>query len=70
MSMTIGEASREVGVHPDTLKRWMKEGKIPEVKRDRNGWFIFERRDVNRAKAFANKTIPPNGNGLMGRIGA
>jgi len=59
MGFTIGEAAKRVGVHPDTLKRWMKAGKIPPVRRDRNGWFIFTVEDIARARNFYLRVIPP-----------
>jgi len=44
-----------VGVAPITLKRWLLEGKFPEVRRDRNGWRIFTEQDIRRIKAFAER---------------
>ncbi|MCL5065513.1 MAG: MerR family DNA-binding transcriptional regulator, partial [Firmicutes bacterium] len=29
MLVNIGEAAKALGVHPETLRRWEKEGKIP-----------------------------------------
>lgn len=63
MGYTIGEAARRVGVHPDTLKRWMKSGKIPVAKRDRNGWFIFDDDDIRLARAFYSRLTPPGKGG-------
>ena len=38
---TIAEVAKRVGVHADTLRRWVKTGKIPEPSRDRNDWRVF-----------------------------
>ena len=38
---TVTEVARAVGVHRDTLKRWLEAGKVPDARRDRNGWRIF-----------------------------
>ena len=29
MLANIGEAAKALGVHPETLRRWEKEGKVP-----------------------------------------
>ncbi len=49
----LTEAANGVGVAPITLKRWLLEGRFPEVKRDRNGWRIFTEENISRIKAFA-----------------
>ena len=51
----IGEAARTVGVHPATLRRWFKQGKITEVPRDRNDRRVFFRKDIRRIKKFAGQ---------------
>jgi DNA modification methylase len=51
----LTEAAKGVGVAPITLKRWLLEGRFPEVKRDRNGWRIFTQENIRRIKAFAEK---------------
>lgn len=47
------EVSGMVGVHRLTLLRWLKQGKIPEPRRDRHGWRLFSTEDVEAVKAFA-----------------
>ncbi|MGO9019202.1 MAG: MerR family transcriptional regulator [Syntrophobacteraceae bacterium] len=51
----LTEAAKGVGIAPITLKRWLLEGRFPEVKRDRNGWRIFTQENIRRIKAFAEK---------------
>jgi DNA modification methylase len=51
----LTEAANGIGVAPITLKRWLLEGRFPEVKRDRNGWRIFTEDNIRRIKAFAEK---------------
>jgi excisionase family DNA binding protein len=41
------EVSKIAGVHRDTLLRWLREGKIPEPKRNRNNWRIFSQVDLD-----------------------
>jgi len=42
-----------VGVAPITLKRWLLDGKVAEVARDRNGWRIFSQSDIARIRRYA-----------------
>jgi DNA (cytosine-5)-methyltransferase 1 len=50
---TLKVAASEVGVAPITLKRWLLDGKVAEVLRDRNGWRSFSEADVARIKRYA-----------------
>ena len=42
------EAARELGISKPTLLRWIKDGKITDVKRDRNNWRVFTPEDIRR----------------------
>lgn len=44
--LTIGEAAAILGVHPDTLKRWERAGRIKVAIRTPNGHRRFRRGDV------------------------
>ena len=57
------EAARQIGIAPITLKRWLLNAKVSEVSRDRNGWRIFTSADIERIKAYSQKTVPPGGRG-------
>jgi site-specific DNA-methyltransferase (cytosine-N4-specific) len=46
--------SKIVGVHRDTLLRWLREGKISEPQRDRNNWRIFSKKEVDSIIRYAN----------------
>jgi DNA (cytosine-5)-methyltransferase 1 len=52
----LKKAAQRVGVAPITLKRWLLDGKVAEVARDRNGWRTFSDADIARIKRFA-KTL-------------
>ncbi|MBI3329745.1 MAG: MerR family DNA-binding transcriptional regulator [Nitrospinae bacterium] len=39
--LTTHEVAEMAQVHRDTLLRWLREGRIPEPARDRNGWRVF-----------------------------
>lgn len=51
------EVARIIGIHRDTLLRWLREKKIKEPKRDRNGWRIFTNKDIDDIKKFAFNII-------------
>jgi predicted site-specific integrase-resolvase len=47
------QAAENIGVSRNTLLRWFREGRVPDVARDRNGWRIFTSADVSRIKAYS-----------------
>ena len=64
MPKTIGEqkfySSMETalaaGISKPTLLRWLKNGDIPEPKRDRRGWRIFSEVELGKIRAWAHRT--------------
>ena len=52
-SLSTAQVAERVGVHRDTLLRWLREGRIPEPHRDRNGWRKFTEQEVARIVGFA-----------------
>ncbi len=57
MPYRMKEAAQMVGVSTRTLMRWFKDRKIEEVDRDRNNHRVFEERDIQRIKAYANHRV-------------
>lgn len=56
------DAAAEAGISKPTLLRWIKQGKVAEAaKRDRNGWRLFDRGEVDQIKALASATAPSKG---------
>lgn len=52
----IAEACEMAGTRRNTLLRWIREGRFPDVKiRDRNGWRLFVEGDIDRLRAEVNK---------------
>ena len=43
-----------VGVHKDTLLRWLRDGHIDEPDRNRNGWRVFSDQDAEKVANYAN----------------
>jgi len=55
---TTLEVAERAGVSRDTLRRWLKSGKVPEPDRDRNGWRIFSEEDLKEVLRYKNRIIP------------
>ena len=51
--LTTGIVAERVGVHRDTLLRWLRTGLIPEPRRDRKGWRKFTLEETNAILLFA-----------------
>jgi DNA-binding transcriptional MerR regulator len=48
--LNTAAAAKALGVSKATLLRWFREGKTVDVSRDRNGWRIFTRDDLQRIR--------------------
>ena len=44
------QAAKELGLSKSTLLRWFRDGRISEVKRDRNNWRIFTAKDIEQIR--------------------
>jgi site-specific DNA-methyltransferase (cytosine-N4-specific) len=51
---STAEVAQRVGVHRDTLLRWLREGRLTEPGRDRNGWRIFTSADLGNIERFVH----------------
>lgn len=49
------EVAEIVGVHRDTLFRWLRDGKISEPKRNRNNWRAFSKSDLDSIVEFSSQ---------------
>jgi len=52
------EVAAKVGVSYGTLGRWLRDGKVDEVEKDRNGYRIFRSDDIARVKAYKQHRKP------------
>lgn len=53
----IGEAAKLIGVHKNTLQKWIKERKLEKfigrVKKDIRGWKVFSQEDIDKIKTYS-----------------
>ena len=49
------EACRKTGISRATLFRWLKEGILEKLHKDRRGWRMFTEDDLNKIRAEAMK---------------
>ncbi len=62
---TTKEVAKKVGVHRDTILRWLREGKISEPNRDRNGWRKFSNNDINDILSFSKIEVAEDFSGYV-----
>ncbi|MBZ0292114.1 MAG: MerR family DNA-binding transcriptional regulator [Anaerolineae bacterium] len=60
-SYTTKQVAEMAGVHRDTLLRWLREKRVPEPERDRNGWRRFTDKEVEVVVNYAQ--VLSNGKG-------
>tara|TARA_B100000700_G_scaffold327508_1_gene442251 strand:+ start:1135 stop:1716 length:582 start_codon:yes stop_codon:yes gene_type:complete len=48
------EVASAVGIHKDTLLRWLRKGFVAEPQRDRNGWRVFTQEEKEAIRRYAN----------------
>ncbi len=49
--LKIKQAAKLAGVHPDTLRRWERAGKLTVFRHPVNGYRLFVREDIERLLA-------------------
>ena len=53
----IGKAAKLIGVHKNTLQKWIKERKLEKfigrVKKDIRGWKVFSQEDIEKIKNYS-----------------
>jgi len=52
------EVADRAGVTKDTILRWLKDRRIQEPKRDRNGWRAFTEEDLRAVIEYATRETP------------
>src|SRR5438034_4027922 len=57
--LSTSEVAAQAGIHRDTLLRWLRQRLVAEPSRDRNGWRVFDSKEVANVVAFAKSGQPP-----------
>lgn len=58
--VTMREIQRELGMHPDTIRKLVREGKIPAIRARRGrGWYRFDLGAVRLAVLRLNANAGP-----------
>ena len=60
---TTQDVLNKVGITRPTLYKWLKEGKIPEVMRDRNNFRLFTKESIEKIMIYKNMVKPPSKGG-------
>ena len=45
------EMCEEAGISRPTLFRWLRQGVLKEIRKDRRGWRLFTEEELNKIKA-------------------
>ena len=51
---SASEVAQMAGIHRLTLLRWIREGRMADVSRDRNGWRMFSEADAAQIADYAS----------------
>ena len=57
--LTVKEAAEYLGVAPNTLRNWGREGKVPEHRNPLNGYRLFKISDLDALVATIEKSNRP-----------
>ena len=52
---TATETCQKTGISRPTLFRWLRQGVLRELRKDRRGWRLFTEADLRRIKAEIEK---------------
>lgn len=50
--LTVSEAARQIGRSERWLREAERKGRIPEARRDLNGWRVYTEDDIERLRAL------------------
>jgi len=62
---STAQVAAKVGVHRDTLLRWLREGKVTEPQRDARGWRVFTEAEATRIAERGREGIGREGHLLV-----
>jgi excisionase family DNA binding protein len=49
MTMTVRDVARRLGVHPETVRRWIRDGKLEAIQLPSGRWGVAEYRITEEA---------------------
>lgn len=52
---TTTETCEETGISQATLSRWLRQGVLKELRKNRRGWRLFTEDDLNKLKAGTSR---------------
>lgn len=58
--LTVKDAAEYLGVSPNTLRNWGREGKVPMHRNPINGYRLFKTQDLDALVQEIEKTHLPN----------
>ena len=64
---TTKQVLKRVQIARTTLYKWLKDGKVPEVCRDRNHFRLFTYGDIERLIRYKNRIYKPTNGRIIGR---
>lgn len=56
IKITVSHAAKLLGVHPNTVRRWEKQGKI-QASRTLGGWRLFTFAEINRVRQIMGMEV-------------
>ena len=59
--LRVRVAAEFLGVSPNTLRNWSRDGKIPVHRNPINGYRLYEKSDLERLLREINRSTPPGG---------
>lgn len=56
--LSMMETATLLGIHRDTLKRWIRDGKVPDVSRRPNHYRVFTQADIEAIRRYMQGRAP------------
>ena len=60
--LSTSQVARKANIHKDTLLRWLRQGLVPEPKRNRFGWRLWTEDELGAVIAIATSSSEPSTN--------
>ena len=60
--MNTASAAKKLSISTATLLRWIAQGKVKDVHKNRNGHRVFTEEDISRIQQYRDLLVPPQNN--------